>query len=231
MFPRGTPYHHSTHVTNRAQALQRTIYFVLLSPHSNEQSDLLARIHADSRNETHCPEDAKLLRLFTVPEIMRWPIVAEQYGPHLTSSDIFSTSLDTDAAAKPSGQDDKAHQRWNDLRKRVIEHNVRTIAKYYTRVRTARLTELLDLPESETESYISELVTSGTIYARIDRPAGVVSFVRKRDADDVLNEWSSDVRGLLGLLERIDHLIMKEEMMARIQPGEAKKAGKAVRAH
>lgn len=210
------------------QALQRTIYFVLLAPHSNEQSDLLARIHADSRNSTYCPDDAKLLHLFTVPEIMRWPVVAEKYGPHLTSTDIFSTTADQSG---PGSGDGKAFQRWEDLRKRVIEHNVRTVAKYYTRIRTARLTELLDLPESETESYISELVTSKTIYARIDRPAGVVSFMRKRDADDVLNEWSSDVRGLLGLLERIDHLITKEEMMARIQPGEVKKGARAAKAH
>ncbi len=32
-----------------------------------------------------------------------------------------------------------------------------------------------------------------------------------RDADEVLNEWSGSVKGLLGLLERIDHLITKEE--------------------
>jgi 26S proteasome regulatory subunit N5 len=30
----------------------------------------------------------------------------------------------------------------------------------------------------------------------------------------------------LGLLERIDHLITKEEMMARIQPGVKSKKGK-----
>ena len=36
-----------------------------------------------------------------------------------------------------------------------------------------------------------------------------------------LNEWSSNMKSLLGLLERVDHLITKEEMMARIQPGAA----------
>jgi len=82
----------------------------------------------------------------------------------------------------------------------------------------ARLTQLLDLDENETESYISQLVTAKTVYAKIDRPARVVSFATTRDADEVLNEWSSSVKGLLGLLERIDHLITKEEMMANIQP-------------
>ena len=45
-----------------------------------------------------------------------------------------------------------------------------------------------------------------------------VSFQKTRSADAVLNEWSGNMKSLLGLLERIDHLITKEEMMARIQP-------------
>lgn len=144
------------------------------------------------------------------------------FGPHLCSTEIFDSE-------KGQSGDEKAFQRWQDLRKRVIEHNVRVVAKYYTRIQMGRLTELLDLTEDETEKYISELVTSKTVYAKIDRPARIVSFARPRDADDVLNEWSSNMKSLLGLLERIDHLITKEEMMARIQPTKSKK-GKAVKA-
>lgn len=196
-------------------ALQRVIYFIILAPHDNEQSDLLHRIHRDTRNQ-QIPTDAALINLFTVPELMRWPSVAENYGPHLCSTDIF------DAESKSS--DPKAHQRWLDFRKRVIEHNVRVVAKYYTRIHFKRLTELLDLSEEETEKYISDLVVSKTIYAKIDRPARLVSFEKKRDADEVLNEWSGNMKSLLGLLERIDHLITKEEMMARIQPVKGEKA-------
>jgi 26S proteasome regulatory subunit N5 len=94
---------------------------------------------------------------------------------------------------------------------------VRVVAKYYTRIQMGRLTELLDLAEDETEKYISELVTSKTVHAKIDRPARIVSFAKPRDADDILNEWSYNMKSLLGLLERIDHLITKEEMMANIQ--------------
>lgn len=142
---------------------------------------------------------------------MRWPEVAKKFGPHLCSTDVFDV--------QPGHSDDeKAHQRWQDLRKRVIEHNVRVVAKYYTRIQMKRLTQLLDLAEDETEKYISELVTSKTVYAKIDRPARIVSFAKPRDADEILNEWSHNMKSLLGHLERIDHLITKEEMMARIQP-------------
>lgn len=194
--------------------LQRVVYFALLAPYDNEQSDLLHRIAQDQRISSTCPTEAQLLKLFTVPELMRWPSIASNFGSHLTSTDIF--------AAQEDKEDAKRHQRWLDLRKRVIEHNVRVIAKYYTRVTFPRLTQLLDLPAQETEKYISDLVTNKTVYARIDRPAGVVSFEKKRDADEVLNEWSGNMKSLLGLLERIDHLITKEEMMARIQPAAAK---------
>ncbi|KXT17402.1 hypothetical protein AC579_5742 [Pseudocercospora musae] len=198
-------------------ALQRVVYFILLAPYDNEQSDLLHRIAQDNRLSTSCPKEAELLKRFTVPELMRWPAIQSNFGEHLCGTDIFSN--------KESPKDPKAHQRWLDFRKRVIEHNVRVIAKYYTRIHFSRLTSLLDLPAQETEKYISDLVTSKTIYARIDRPAQIVSFEKKRDADEVLNEWSGNMKSLLGLLERIDHLITKEEMMARIQPKEIK--GKA----
>ncbi|KAK6433298.1 proteasome regulatory particle subunit [Oleoguttula sp. CCFEE 5521] len=210
---------------NREQlkaALQRVIYFVLLAPYDNEQSDLLHRIAQDSRVEEHCKPEAAMLKLFTVTELMRWPSVESTYGHHLLHSDIFSATEDS--------KDPKAHQRWLDLRKRVIEHNVRVVAKYYTRITFPRLTALLDLPAKETEKYISELVVNKTIYARIDRPAQVVTFEKKRDADEVLNEWSGNMKSLLGLLERIDHLITKEEMMARIKPA-GEKAAKSVKAH
>jgi len=197
------------------KVLARIVYYIVLSPYDNEQSDLLHRIQQDTRLSM-VPVEARLLRLFTIHELMRWPMVAEQFGPHLCSTDVFDAQQNESA-------DPQAYTRWQDLRKRVIEHNVRVVAKYYTRIQMSRLTELLDLTEEETEKYISELVTSKTIYAKIDRPARVVNFARPRDADDVLNEWSSNMKSLLGLLERIDHLITKEEMMARILPSKSEK--------
>ncbi|KAJ5594274.1 uncharacterized protein N7459_000482 [Penicillium hispanicum] len=197
-------------------SLARIVYYIVLSPYDNEQSDLLHRIQQDTRL-SQVPEEARLVKLFTIPELMRWPMVAEQFGPHLCSTDVF------DSQAQQSAEN-QANRRWQDLRKRVIEHNVRVVAKYYTRIQMGRLTQLLDLTEEETEKYISDLVTSKTIHAKIDRPARLVNFAKPRDADDVLNEWSSDMKNLLGLLERIDHLITKEEMMARILPSRGDKA-------
>jgi len=98
----------------------------------------------------------------------------------------------------------------------VIEHNIRVVAKYYTRITTKRLTQLLDLNEKETEEFLSKLVVSKTIYAKIDRPAGIVSFQAPRDPNQMLNDWSSNVNALLALIEKTCHLISKEEMVHSI---------------
>lgn len=204
--------------------LQRVVYFVLLAPHDNEQHDLLHRIMQDSRI-SQVPEDAALLRLFTVHELMRWPMVDEQFGPHLCSTDIFSK--DKPAMETHNSEEAKALGRYTALRNRVIEHNVRVVARYYTRITFPRLTTLLDLSEEETEKYISDLVCKKTVYARIDRPARLVSFEMKQGPDEVLDEWGSSMKSLLGLLERVGHLMQKEEMMARIQPGVSKKTSRS----
>ncbi|TGZ85397.1 26S proteasome non-ATPase-like protein regulatory subunit 12 [Ascodesmis nigricans] len=195
------------------QTLERIIFYVILAPYDNEQSDLLHRIHGDNRLAKLVPEQASLLKLFTVSELMPWSRIEQTYGQLLRSTDVFRIDA-------PKGE-----TRWQDLRKRVIEHNVRVVAKYYTKISMDRLRQLLDLEMQETEDYLSKLVVDKTISAKIDRPAKVVTFETTRDADDVLNEWSGNMKSLLGLLERVDHLITKEEMMANIQPKAAK--GKA----
>ena len=63
---------------------------------------------------------------------------------------------------------------------------------------------------------MSNLVTAKTIYARIDRPAGIISFVARKDPSAVLNEWSQDINSLLGLIVKTTHLIAKEEMVGTI---------------
>ena len=65
-----------------------------------------------------------------------------------------------------------------------------------------RLTALLDLPQQQTEETLSRLVVSGTIWARIDRPAGIINFRNKQTAEDVMNNWSSDMQKMLSLVEK-----------------------------
>jgi len=63
---------------------------------------------------------------------------------------------------------------------------------------------------------LSNLVTSKTIYARIDRPAGIVTFAAQKDPEIILNSWSNGINSLLELIVKSTHLITKEEMVHTI---------------
>jgi 26S proteasome regulatory subunit N5 len=52
--------------------------------------------------------------------------------------------------------------------------------------------------------------------AKIDRPAGLVTFAPKVSAEATLSEWSSDLGSLLSLVERTCHLINKENMLHKV---------------
>ncbi|KAG6890744.1 hypothetical protein C0992_013127 [Termitomyces sp. T32_za158] len=165
-------------------ALEHIVYYVILAPHDNEQSDIMHHLFVNpalSKLDLHY----NLVKCFTTHELMRWPGIEAIYGEFLKKTPVFSSE-----------------KRWEDLHTRVIEHNIRVVAEYYTRITLTRLTSLLDLTAKQTEDTLARLVVSGTIWARIDRPAGIVSFRNKRSAEDVMNDWSSDMQKLLGLVEK-----------------------------
>ncbi|KAG8759146.1 hypothetical protein FRC12_009835 [Ceratobasidium sp. 428] len=168
--------------------LEHIIYYIVLASHNNEQSDMLHRLYND-------PELAKLdlqynlAKCFVTRELMRWPGIEGLYGAALRGTDVFGTSK-------------AGEKRWEDLHMRVIEHNIRVISVYYTRITLNRLTSLLDLPLPQTEETLCKLVVDGSVWARIDRPKGIINFRKPRTADDVLNAWSTDVSKMMGLVEK-----------------------------
>ena len=115
--------------------LQNIIFFALLAPHDNEQADLLQRISQD-KNLKEMEWEGSLLKTFKTDELIRWPRVEEIYSAGLRSS-----------GATFAKDNAKGQKRYDELKKRIIEHNVRVVAKYYTRIRTDRLAVLLDLSE------------------------------------------------------------------------------------
>jgi 26S proteasome regulatory subunit N5 len=128
---------------------------------------------------------------------MRWPGIETLYAPILRQTPIFDDT--------PEG-----NSRWSELHKRVVEHNIRVISTYYTRITVQRLSQLLDLQPAQAEESLADLVSSKTVYAKIDRPAGIVDFEPKKDDADRLNDWTNDLGKLLGLVERTTHVIGKE---------------------
>ncbi|ESK98113.1 26s proteasome non-atpase regulatory subunit 12 [Moniliophthora roreri MCA 2997] len=165
-------------------ALEHIVYYVVLAPHDNEQSDMLHRLFIDPALEK-LQLHYNLVKCFTTRELMRWPGIVQLYGEFLRQTPVFSIE-----------------KRWEDLHTRIIEHNIRVVAAYYTRITIPRLTSLLDLTRKQTEETLARLVVSKTIWARIDRPAEIITFKAPRSAEDVMNDWSSDMQKLLGLVEK-----------------------------
>eukprot|EP00171_Calliarthron_tuberculosum_P006085 IDg6085t1 len=77
--------------------------------------------------------------------------------------------------------------------------------------------ELSDVVKSASEESKDELAAmvsdKKALWAKIDRPAQIVSFSKPKDADAILNGWASNVTQLLDLVERTCHLVHRETMV------------------
>ncbi|KAJ3416096.1 26S proteasome non-ATPase regulatory subunit 12 [Chytridiales sp. JEL 0842] len=186
-----------------SEVLKSVVLYVILAPHDNEQHDLLHRIYEDP-NLAKIPSFKAFAKCFITNELVRWPSIDKFYGAELKKTTVLNPAIDG------------AAERMKALHERVVEHNIRVVAKYYTRITIKRLTQLLDLSDRETEEFLSKLVVNKTIHARIDRPAGIVNFVPRKDPNTVLNDWSRNINSLLELINKTTHQIAKEEMVKSI---------------
>jgi len=181
--------------------LKLRVIYAILSPYDPEQFDLLNRINLD-KNLDEVLKYRALLKYFLTMELIRWPEIEKIWKPELQQLEIF--------------QGESGIKLWSDLHKRVIAHNLRVIAGYYSKIRLDRLAQLMDLSIEDAEINISELVVSKSIYAKIDRPKGVVCFIKPQHPNDLLNDWSSNISTLLDLVENTCHLIHRETMVRAV---------------
>ncbi len=91
------------------------------------------------------------------------------------------------------------------------------MGKYYTRVRTQKMAELLDLTKDEAEQFLSNLVSNKTINAKIDRLQDIITFQQKRTAQEILNDWSINLNSLMIIINKTCHLINKEETVHAVR--------------
>jgi 26S proteasome regulatory subunit N5 len=137
-------------------------------------------------------------------ELINFDALINVYGRELNSFDIFNQET--------------AHGKkcWAELKNRLIEHNVRIISNYYTRINIKRMAELLDLTEAECEEYLSRMVNNGTLKVKTDRPAGIINFASKKASSDILNDWATGLNELMKLVNKTCHLINKEECINNV---------------
>lgn len=96
----------------------------------------------------------------------------------------------------------------------MIEHNLRIIAKYYREVSISRLVQLLKCSTEKVEELLCGLVVQKAIYARINRPTGIVNFCKELKPEQVLDIWSGRLGEISELLLKTSHLVVKEQMLS-----------------
>lgn len=181
--------------------LKDIVFFIILSPFSNLHNDLISKVSID-KNLSKLPFEESLIKLFTTIELINWSDFEFKTIPQLKKEEVFNEKTE------------KGKLHLESLKQRITEFNLRVISKYYSNITLDRLCELLQLDQSQTESTIIELVSKGDLYAKINRPLGVVNFIKPKDENELLSQWSMNVDQLLEGIETIEHLINKEELLA-----------------
>eukprot|EP00243_Klebsormidium_subtile_P003291 TRINITY_DN16644_c0_g1_i1.p1 TRINITY_DN16644_c0_g1~~TRINITY_DN16644_c0_g1_i1.p1 ORF type:complete len:477 (+),score=150.55 TRINITY_DN16644_c0_g1_i1:140-1570(+) len=182
--------------------MKKIVWYLCLAPHDPMQRSLMQATH-DDKKLLELPKYKALLKQFITLEVVRWKSLSELYRPAMESEpDIFGGEW--------------GKKSLEDLKQRIVEHNILVISKYYARVTLKRLSELLDLPTEETEKYLADMVTTKALVAKVDRPAGIINFQARQDSHEVLNTWAVSIEKLLELVEKSCHQIHKEAMLHKV---------------
>jgi len=194
-------------------AMKNVVLFVVLAKYDNEQSDLIHRVKEEKILQD-LPKYKQVLTKFTTSELINQDAFCQQFEKELR---------DGVEGSKPTqvfSRDEAGETRWKDLLTRIVEHNIRIMAKYYTRITLTRMAELLALPEEKAEDCLSEMVVSGAVTAKSDRLEGIIDFRdQNQDPLEALNQWSTNTNKLMDLVMKTTHLINKEEMVHKTLGG------------
>ncbi|XP_050292481.1 26S proteasome non-ATPase regulatory subunit 12 homolog A [Quercus robur] len=179
--------------------LRKICWFLVLAPHDPMQSSLLNST-LDDKNLSELPNFRLLLKQLVTMEVVQWTSLWNAYKDEFENEKSMLGGSLGDKAAE-------------DLRQRVIEHNILVVSKYYARITLKRLAELLCLSIQEAEKHLSDMVVSKALMAKIDRPMEIVCFQTAKDSNDILNSWAMNLEKLLDLVEKSCHQIHKETMV------------------
>eukprot|EP00262_Sarcandra_glabra_P014719 TRINITY_DN4363_c0_g2_i2.p1 TRINITY_DN4363_c0_g2~~TRINITY_DN4363_c0_g2_i2.p1 ORF type:complete len:451 (+),score=95.59 TRINITY_DN4363_c0_g2_i2:30-1355(+) len=179
--------------------LRKICWYLVLSPHDPMQSSLLNSTLED-KNLSEIINFRLLLKQIITMEVIQWTAFWETYRDEFENEKSMLGGSLGDKAAE-------------DLKQRIIEHNILVVSKYYSRITLKRIAELLCLSLQEAEKHLSDMVVSKSLVAKIDRPMGIVCFQAAKDNDDILNSWAMNLEKLLDLVEKSCHQIHKETMV------------------
>jgi len=185
----------------KKDSFRNFVIYLLVSPYTNEKVDLLNIVEAMYPRELEQEELlAKFVRKFLTFELM--PMNEETIQKDMSMFEPF--------------QERTLHAKNHmiDLIRQLVQHNIRVIEKYYSRITLNRMSQLVGVSVERAENELGDMVVNKRIAAKINRLAGIVVFSkRKQFTNEKLNNWNHDLKVTLDKIEQTCHLINREKVI------------------
>eukprot|EP01033_Poteriospumella_lacustris_P000531 gene531-359_t len=144
-----------TFTTENVQAaLEAAIIYLLTAPRDNHQHDMLHRVKASLtatfKDLTVNVHVVHALQLFAKDEIIVSPFAGQAEFLSHTTWQLFATPEELSFF-------------YDEFAVRVIEHNLRVVAKYYERISLGRLGALIKLSRDDLEHHLSNMSYTGAL--------------------------------------------------------------------
>lgn len=187
--------------TLKDRAFQNFIIYLLISPYENDKVDLMNHVNKQYARDL---EKNELLHKF-VNKLLTFelmPLSEEEITRQVSAYEPFHKDT----------ENSQAH--FKEFLRQLIQHNLRVISKYYSKIRISTLSRLIGVPELRAEQEIGDMVVNRRIEAKINRLAWEVTFKKKNSGTNgMLGDWNSDVKTLLDKVEQTCHLINREKIV------------------
>jgi 26S proteasome regulatory subunit N5 len=148
------------------KSFQSFVIYMLISPYDNEKVDMLNIVQKNYAREL---ESNDLLGRF-VHKLLTYelmPLNEQEIEQQMGAYEPFQEST----------ENNKTHLK--EFIRQLIQHNLRVIEKYYSKIRISTLSRLIGVPEDRAEQEIGDMVVNKRIQARINRLAWEVTFKKK----------------------------------------------------
>lgn len=174
----------------KKKSFENFLIYLLISPYDNEKVDMMHIVQKNyARGLEESPELARYIEKLLTYELM--PFSEDQITNTMSNFQPF-----TDAT-----ENYKSHLR--DFLRQLIQHNLRVVDKYYSKINISTLSKLIGVPEERAESELCDMVVNKRINAKINRLEWQVTFQKKnKGTEGTLENWNQDIKTLLDKVEQ-----------------------------
>lgn len=203
-------------VTGEESQFQAAIINLACAKASVEQISIIKGIvseHSRKKNSLKVQTYLTFVSHFVAQEVIQWPFPDSRIiFENKLLKEGFAESKDLLSHKKKLSSDNNAW-RYYMLFDRIMQHDIRIIAKYYSRISLNRLVLLLNLSSSELERQIGFMVYDSDFQVKVNRVEGIVSFEGKVPLATNLVSWTAALGELVSIVDETCHLVHKENML------------------